>query len=123
ESQITEAPYLVDKNDGKTFNRLDETGAPIFASDGKRTLYTRRKSGLSRLFLYWSLSVGSSDVDLAYSDGGGRVVVVRGEAAGADFVRAKYEGAKSELADRMRTAEGILDEAKSRAIQALYPTK
>ncbi|MSS74458.1 hypothetical protein EXS72_02345 [Candidatus Pacearchaeota archaeon] len=122
ESEITEAPYLIEKNNEKRFNRLDESGAPIFANDGNRTLYTR-KSGLSRLHFSWDLVVGSDGENLASSNDSGRVAFVRGEAAGADFVRAKYEGARSELADRMRTAEGILDEARSRAMQALYPTK
>jgi hypothetical protein len=122
ESQIAEAPYLVEKNNNKTFAKLDETGAPIFTSDRNRTLFTR-KTGLSRLFLGWSLNLYSYDELLADSSEIGRVAFVRGEAAGADFVRAKYDSAKSELAERMRTAEGILDKARAEALQALYPIK
>ena len=122
ESQVTEAPYLVEKNSGKQFSKLDENGVPIFADNGNRVLYTR-KSGLSRLYLNRDLGVYSDYEDLAYSYEDCRVALVRGEAAGANFVRAKYDEAKTELSARMRTAEGILDKARTEAMQALYPTK
>ena len=122
ESQVTEAPYLVEKNSGKQFSKLDENGVPIFADNGNRVLYTR-KSGLSRLYLDGDLGVYSDYEDLAYSYEDCRVALVRGEAAGANFVRAKYDEAKTELSARMRTAEGILDKARTEAMQALYPTK
>lgn len=86
ESQITEAPYLVEKNNGKTFDKIDETGAPIFDKKGNRTLFTRI-GGLSRLYLNWNLNVGSNYGSLAYSNEDGRVALVRGEAAGANFVQ------------------------------------
>lgn len=75
ESEIVEAPYLVERNDTKSFAKLDETGAPIFTNDGNRTLYTR-KSGLSRLYLGSNLHIESGDPNLASSYDDGRLVLV-----------------------------------------------
>ena len=104
---------LAGSYDGKTFSEVDELGLPNFDKKGNRTLYTR--NGLSRLYLNRNLNLGSYDEDLADSFEGGRVVVIRGEADGADLlnkymaeVNAKYQRQKSELSQRRDQALEIL---------------
>ena len=119
ESQFFQAPQLDEKNHGRNFSKLDDKGLPILEGTGHRNVYTR-KSGLSRLYLGWSLNLGSDGEDLADSYEVGRVALVRsGEAAGADVVRAQYEKAQSELSAKMDVAKGILDRAKNEAFEAL----
>ena len=107
ESEIIEASQLIEKNNGKTFKKLDENSMPILDAEGNRYLYTR-KSGLSRLYLIVNLSLGSNSGYLAYSIENGRVAFVRsGEAAGANFLaqlRQKFEAEQSELAGRYEAA-------------------
>ena len=73
-----------------------ETGLPSKLTGGDRTLYTASQKapsldnlGLSGLCLGRYLDLDSSDEDLAGSLDAGRVVLVRNEVAGADFM-AKY---------------------------------
>lgn len=122
ESQIAEAPYLVEKNNGKTFNKMDENGVPILDKNGSRSLWTRI-GGLSRLYLGGDLNVVSDCEDLASSNEDGRVALVRGQSAGANFVQAKYDAAKTELATQMQTAQGILDKARVEALNVFYQKK
>jgi hypothetical protein len=69
---------VLNKDRGFSSGDIDEnTGLPRkTTSNGDRFLYTKNNSGLCGLFLGRGLCVGSVDEDLAYSDGGGRVVVV-----------------------------------------------
>ena len=82
DSQIIYAPILNSKSQLK-FNNSDinlKTGFPKkVGKKGSRTLWTRN-SGLSRLCLYSYLGLGSNVSDLGGSSGGGRVVIVSGEA-------------------------------------------
>ncbi len=84
-----EAPILM-RTSGKYISDTDfdlTRGLPTQVFDSaksvlipNRQLYTR-DSGLSRLYLNRNLVVNSSNVDLAYSDDDGRVVLVSGAAA------------------------------------------
>ena len=75
EENIIDAPELVLNFQFKTMN---EKGIPIKDEKENRTLYTR-KDGLSRFGLNGNSVVDSDYWDLAYSGGGGRVVVVSAE--------------------------------------------
>jgi hypothetical protein len=67
---------ILNKNGNFSSEDIDfNTGLPKKTDKGNRTLYTR-DSGLSRLYLYRYLDVGSDCGGLAVSGGGGRVVVV-----------------------------------------------
>lgn len=84
-----EAPVLKREGRFETADINAKTGLPKETrSSGSRTLWTR-DNGLSRLYLVNVLDVYSNDENLAFSNGDGRVVLVRGEAAGADFVTGK----------------------------------
>ena len=76
------------KHNEKAFNEVDELGLPNFDKNGSRKWFARNQ-GVSRLCLDRGLNLLSYDGNLAYSDGDGRVVLIGGEAAGADL-RASY---------------------------------
>ncbi|MBI2451624.1 hypothetical protein HYV50_00935 [Candidatus Pacearchaeota archaeon] len=75
--ELFEAPVLIGKNNNKRFSKTDDRALPIFDEGGERRLYTQDE-GLSWLCLDSSLYVLSYGGDLAYSDGDGRVVLIRG---------------------------------------------
>ena len=77
--QVTEDERLLGKYDLSKFSDVDEQGFPLFDRKGSRTWYARDK-GLSGLCLYGVLVAGSGGGDLAYSNGGGRVVLISGAA-------------------------------------------
>jgi hypothetical protein len=100
------APQLKKENHKRRFTLYDANGMPIFNDKtdktGKRQVWTR-DNGLSRLCLYWDLSLYSDDGDLANSNDVGRVVELSSEAADANFVRQLtqiYEAQQSELSQR-----------------------
>ena len=108
-SQIIVAPILASQNGSyiDSYQMNKDTGLPtaVFPkpTSGNRQLLTR-DSGLSRLYLDSNLNVNSCNGGLAISDDYGRVVLVSGEATGADFLReyqqkleAKLQSRKSEL--------------------------
>ena len=73
---------VLNSPNGSKFSSLnidESTGLPKQVGEGDRVLYTR-DSGLSRLYLNWFLVLDSYGVDLADLGGGGRVVVISGEA-------------------------------------------
>jgi hypothetical protein len=77
DTEINYAPIL-NKSNGSDFTSEDidvKTGLPTKVGKGNRILWTG-DSGLSRLFLNWSLDLDSDNDDLAGSDGDGRVVLV-----------------------------------------------
>lgn len=113
-AQYFEAPILKKGGQFDTKEIDPKTGLPTQVKGGDRTLYTRN-SGLSRLFLYWSLGVDSYGERLAGSDGDGRVVVVRGEAARADLegqLRSQFAAQESELRARYTAAVKVLNGEK-----------
>jgi len=59
----------------KRFNKTNEKGMPIFDEEGKRILFTN-EDGLSRLYLTWSLNLGSKYDKIAGSYDMGRIVVM-----------------------------------------------
>lgn len=65
---------------GEKFSNVDDIGLPLFDRAGTRTWYLK-SLGLSRLCLYRSLDLLANSDDLAYSNSGGRVVIVSGEAS------------------------------------------
>lgn len=94
---------LSHKNSEKQFTDVDELGLPKFDKDGKRQFFAK-DNGISRLYLDSGLGLVADGGDLAGSGGGGRVVLVSGEATGADFakqyqvqLREQVEARKSEL--------------------------
>lgn len=117
-TQVIEAPIL--GRDG-SFSSADinaETGLPSKLSGGDRTLYTRN-SGLSGLYLDSGLGLNSDGDDLADSNVIGRVVGVRGEAAGAEQLRTLYAQKESELLQRTEQARKQLNEGYKAAMQTL----
>jgi hypothetical protein len=64
------------KYNGKSFSEFDELGIPKFDKNGSRTWYAKDK-GLSRLFLYGFLDLGSYDDILTDSGDVGRVVFLK----------------------------------------------
>ena len=64
--------------DRKRFSEVDELGLPKFDRNGSRTWHAR-DSGLTGLFLYEDLDIGSWDGNLSYSGGDGLVVLVSAE--------------------------------------------
>jgi len=100
---VTEDDRLDGKHNGKKFSEVDEDGLPKFDKKGNRVWYARCM-GLSRLYLSRSLYLDSDYEYLANSYEYGRVVLVSGEAAGAEFrevyatkLKEQHEQAKSEL--------------------------
>lgn len=118
-TQVIEAPILT--KDGY-FNSQDidsNTGLPRkISGEGNRKLWTRN-SGLSRLYLNGDLGLVSYYDDLANSDEDGRVVVVRGEAADAQNLRAQYEERKNELSVKANEALTILEQGYTDALKSL----
>ncbi len=86
DSEVINVPEFSYVNNRKSFSRSDERGIPIFDGNGNRIFYSR-ENGLSRLYLNVNLNLNSNDEYLADSDAYGRVVVVSGEAAGADILQ------------------------------------
>jgi len=74
-AELIYAPQLNKINHGKKFNKGDEQGLPIFEDSGTRTLYSSESNGLCRLCRVRGLGLDAGDGYLAYSDGGGRVIV------------------------------------------------
>lgn len=79
QSEIIYVPQLNHKNNSKKFSESDESGLPKFDDAGDKTLYTN-DSGLVVLIRDGDLGLVAGDGYLAYSDSGGRVIAVRGEA-------------------------------------------
>ncbi len=75
--KIIEDDRLSDKFSGWKFDNVDEDGLPVGLdkSKGSRTWYTRN-DGLSKVFLYGDSDLFASNVNLDYSDGSGRVVLI-----------------------------------------------
>ena len=104
-AEVLHLPKFAHENNKRSFSRTDERGVPLFDESGDRTFYTR-KDGISRLYLSRDLNLYSSDENLADSGGNGRVVIVGGEAAGADLVReytAKENANLSALKEKLNT--------------------
>ena len=99
---------------GKKFNDVDELGLPKFDKNGSRTWYARNQ-GLSGLCLYGGLNLDSYSGNLAGSYSYGRVVLVSGEAAGADFMK-QYQ---AQLQKDLATKKGELLAKFQRASVAL----
>jgi hypothetical protein len=74
ESDLFHATELEESNHFSKFDETDSRGMPIFDEKGKRTLFTASE-GLRALFRDWNLGLFARSYDLAYSNGGGRVVV------------------------------------------------
>ncbi len=109
------AEQLSHKNNGRRFSSADENGLPIFDKAGNRQLYTI-EHGLSRLCLYGGLNASSSYDPLAYSDAGGRVVLVRSEAADKNLLERykkdlmlRYEESQKKLSEKFERALKLLD--------------
>ena len=79
--KATHDDRLLGRWDGYKFNTTDSTGLPehLDKTNGSRTWHTR-DNGLSRLFLSRDLGLYSGGGNLPFSVGGGRVVLVGGEA-------------------------------------------
>lgn len=78
-------------------------------------MWFTRNDGLSRLYLDRYLGLNSGNRYLASSNSDGRVALVGGEAAGANFsakLRTHVDKAKSELQRRSAVAVNIIDEAE-----------
>ncbi len=75
ETEIIQIPEFAYSNHRKRFSETDERGVPIFNDNGNRTFYARIQ-GVSGLCLGRDLDLDSYNEGLAYSNDGGRVVVV-----------------------------------------------
>ncbi len=72
---VVEDERLDGKYLGKSFNKVDKEGLPIFVKSGK-IIWSARDEGLSVLFSGGGLVLNSSVGVLSYSDDGGRVVLL-----------------------------------------------
>ncbi|MEK6889504.1 MAG: hypothetical protein AABW80_05365 [Nanoarchaeota archaeon] len=100
---VAQDERLSGKNNEKQFTDVDELGLPKFDKNGKRQFFAR-DNGISGLYLVSDLNLSANDDNLANSNEDGRVVLVSGEATGADFIRQyqaqlreQVEARKSEL--------------------------
>jgi hypothetical protein len=115
DAEIVYAPILNTQGNFKSEDIDEKTGLPKQTKGGNRTLYTTN-SGLSRLYLYNYLNLGSDDDDLTDSNGDGRVVLVStAEGGSSDFLKGKLaelqEARDSQIAqikERYQRAEAVL---------------
>jgi hypothetical protein len=105
------------KYNAKAFNEVDELGLPNFDKNGSRKWFARNQ-GVSGLYLGRSLDLGSSCEYLASSSEVGRVVLICGEAAGADL-RAKYRTSQKANLQVLRQSLEAQHEQRSKRIDAL----
>src|SRR3989344_2795270 len=73
--KVTQDERLLGHN-GESFSEVDGSGLPIFKRSGNRTWYAK-KDGLSGLYLYGGLALGSDYGALADSSDSGRVVFLK----------------------------------------------
>lgn len=78
--KVIPAPTFSPKNNGKTFDILDENGHPIFKERGKHTYYANDIYVFARLCLDENLDLNSGGGDLPCSGERGQVEVSVGEA-------------------------------------------
>ena len=125
DAEMFEAPILQRNGQFSSADVDAKTGLPTQLKGGNRTLYTR-DNGLSRLCLYGDLVLYSDNRDLAGSDSYGRVVLVRGEAARAEFAdkfAKDIAQKKSELESRYNAERTALDARYAEAIKVFEGDK
>lgn len=115
DAEIVYSPILNKQGNFNSEDVDEKTGLPKRTGEGNRTLYTTN-SGLSRLYLYYYLSLYSGNDYLTDSNDDGRVVLVStAEGGSQDFLNGKLAKLQTErdlqlakINERYKRAEAVL---------------